>query len=95
MSIPSKPLSILQIAQVSVPVHDMEKASAFYKEIYFKVDDIQSSYQSLVDQKVSTLGSPHVIGTMENTEFWMAFFRDPDDNVLAVTSEITMNKDDK
>ena len=56
--------------------------------IYFKVDDIQSAYESLVAQDVTCQGTPHLIAKMPDHDLWMAFFRDPDENLLALMSEV-------
>ena len=56
--------------------------------IYFKVDDIQSAYQSLISQGVTCDGTPHLIAKMPDHDLWMAFFRDPDNNLLALMSEV-------
>jgi catechol 2,3-dioxygenase-like lactoylglutathione lyase family enzyme len=56
--------------------------------IYFKVDDIQRAYASLVLQGVTCQGTPHLIAKMPDYDLWMAFFRDPDENLLALMSEV-------
>ena len=56
--------------------------------IYFKVDDLQGGYESLVSQGVTCEGTPHLIAKMPDHELWMAFFRDPDQNLLALMSEV-------
>jgi methylmalonyl-CoA/ethylmalonyl-CoA epimerase len=56
--------------------------------IYFKVDDIQSAYESLVLQSVACEGTPHLIAKMPDHDLWMTFFRDPDKNLLALMSEV-------
>lgn len=56
--------------------------------IYFKVDDIQRAYASLVSQGVTCEGTPHLIAKMPDHDLWMAFFRDPDENLLALMSEV-------
>ena len=56
--------------------------------IYFKVDDIQSAYESLVLQSVACEGTPHLIAKMPDHDLWMTFFRDPDNNLLALMSEV-------
>jgi len=56
--------------------------------IYFKVDDIQRAYASLVSQGVTCQGTPHLIAKMPDHDLWMAFFRDPDENLLALMSEV-------
>ena len=114
------------ISQISVTVHDLDKAVEFYRNslgmklmfqaskmaffecsgirimlavpedpefdhpssiIYYKVDDIQSAYETLTSRNVTFVGPPHLVARMEDREIWMAFFRDIDSNLLALTSE--------
>ena len=56
--------------------------------IYYKVDDIDVAYSELIDLGVSFDGEPHMIADMGNHELWMAFFKDVDDNILALMSEV-------
>lgn len=117
-----------EIGQIAVPVHDIAKAVAFYRDrlgmkllfevpqklaffqngsvrlmlsipeapefdhrssiIYYKVDDIQSSFETLKSREVTFTNEPHMIAKMPDHELWMAFFKDVDDNVLAIMSEV-------
>ena len=61
--------------------------------LYFWVDDIDAAYAALTEQGVKFEDEPHLIhrdmdGTFDNpnTEEWMAFFRDPGDNIVAIAS---------
>jgi methylmalonyl-CoA/ethylmalonyl-CoA epimerase len=56
--------------------------------IYFKVDDINSAYQTLTSLGARFEGKPNLIAKMPDHELWMAFFRDPDKNLLALMSEV-------
>jgi catechol 2,3-dioxygenase-like lactoylglutathione lyase family enzyme len=56
--------------------------------IYFKVRDLNTSYETLLSRGVTFVGSPHLIAKMPDHELWMAFFRDPDQNLLALMSEV-------
>lgn len=56
--------------------------------LYFKVDDIQATHRTLVDRGVRFAGEPHLVAKLETHDLWMAFFRDVDDNVLAIMSEV-------
>jgi methylmalonyl-CoA/ethylmalonyl-CoA epimerase len=56
--------------------------------IYFKVSNINEAYQSLAARGVPFEGRPHLIAKMPDHELWMAFFHDPDSNLLAVMSEV-------
>ncbi|ASN03937.1 VOC family protein [Virgibacillus necropolis] len=55
--------------------------------IYFEVDDIQESYADLTEKGIPFIDEPHRITKMENTETWMVFFKDSEDNTHALTSE--------
>jgi methylmalonyl-CoA/ethylmalonyl-CoA epimerase len=33
-------------------------------------------------------GEPHVVARLPHADLWMGFFRDPDRNLLAITSEV-------
>ncbi len=55
--------------------------------IYFKVDDIEAAYHTLGERGVRFEDTPHVIAKMETYDLWMAFFRDSEENYLAIMSE--------
>jgi methylmalonyl-CoA/ethylmalonyl-CoA epimerase len=61
--------------------------------LYFLVDDIESAFRVLAQRGVSFLHKPSMIhrddeGRLgkKGTEEWMAFFKDPSDNVLALVA---------
>ena len=56
--------------------------------IYYKVSDINSAFDTLSKRGVSFEKQPHLIAKMPDHELWMAFFRDPDGNLLALMSEV-------
>jgi methylmalonyl-CoA/ethylmalonyl-CoA epimerase len=56
--------------------------------LYYKVDDIQAAWQTLSTQGVRFEGDPHLIARMPDHELWMAFFRDSEENMLALMSEV-------
>jgi len=58
--------------------------------IYFKVPDIQQAHESLAQRGAPFEGAPHLIARMPDHELWMAFFRDPDRNLLALMSEVPL-----
>lgn len=115
-----------RIGQISVNVHDLERAVRFYQEVlrlpflfraeklaffdaggvrlmldvpeqpefnhpssilYFSVPSIRTGYQALAERGVHFEGPPRRIARLEQSELWMAFFRDPEGNVLALMSE--------
>ncbi len=119
-------LSLSKIGQISVTVHDLERATAFYRDtlgvkhlftvpkmaffdcdglrlmlavpekpefdhpssiLYFKVGDIQAAHETLVARGVLFELGPTLIAPMATHDLWMAFFRDSENNVLALMSE--------
>jgi catechol 2,3-dioxygenase-like lactoylglutathione lyase family enzyme len=56
--------------------------------IYYKVADIQQVFRTLSSRGVPFEGEPHLIAKMPDHDLWMAFFRDPDRNLLALMSEV-------
>ncbi len=55
--------------------------------IYFKVDDIQEAHRTLAGRGVAFESDPHLIAKMPAHDLWMAFFRDSENNLLALMSE--------
>jgi methylmalonyl-CoA/ethylmalonyl-CoA epimerase len=56
--------------------------------IYFKVADIQNAARTLSSRGVAFETEPHLIAKMPDHDLWMAFFRDPDGNLLALMCEV-------
>ena len=59
--------------------------------LYFRVDDIDATVKALSDVGIVFVGQPHLIHRDEATgdEEWMAFFEDPDRNMLALMSRVS------
>ena len=57
--------------------------------LYLRVTNIDTTYAELVARGVVFDGEPHLIGKMGATEIWMAFFRDCEQHMLAITEERT------
>ena len=56
--------------------------------VYFTVPEIQDAFETLKTRGVNFNGQPHVVHRDEAYDLWMAFFRDPDENQLALMSEV-------
>ena len=56
--------------------------------LYFKVDDIHAAAETLKSRGVPFDRDPHLVANMPDHDLWLAFFRDPDRNVLALMCEI-------
>ena len=55
--------------------------------IYFKVDSAQNAAAELKTKGVTLESDPHIIHQTDSYTLWMAFFRDPSNNLMAVMSE--------
>lgn len=56
--------------------------------LYFAVSDIQAAHAGLKEKGVRFEDEPHLIARMPDHDLWMNFFRDTEDNVLALMSEV-------
>ncbi len=56
--------------------------------VYFKVADIQEAFATLTGRGVAFEREPHLVARLADHDLWMAFFRDPDRNLLALMSEV-------
>jgi methylmalonyl-CoA/ethylmalonyl-CoA epimerase len=56
--------------------------------IYYKVPDLQAAFETLSARGVVFEAKPHLVARLPDHELWMAFFRDPDGNLLALMSEV-------
>ena len=56
--------------------------------LYFRVADIQSTFERLVERKAKTESEPHVVARMPDHDLWLAEFRDSEGNVMALMSEV-------
>jgi methylmalonyl-CoA/ethylmalonyl-CoA epimerase len=54
---------------------------------YFRVGDIHKACEALASRGVTFEREPHLVAKMPDHELWMAFFRDPDRNLLALMCE--------
>lgn len=58
--------------------------------IYYRVDDVADAVAELESRGVTFDDDPHVVHRDAAYELWMAFFRDPDGNNLALMSEVPL-----
>jgi methylmalonyl-CoA/ethylmalonyl-CoA epimerase len=120
-------LSNATIAQLMIPVTDLDRALKFYRDvlglkflfaappqmaffqsgtiriligvlpsgeahrpasgIYFNVDDIQAVHAQLSQRGVQFQAAPHAVHRTPEMELWLAEFRDPDGNLLALMGQ--------
>ncbi len=65
-----------------------EKFSHPSSVLYFQVGDLKAKYEELLATGVKFLGEPHVVAKIGNTETWMVFFMDSEENTHAFMSEV-------
>jgi methylmalonyl-CoA/ethylmalonyl-CoA epimerase len=56
--------------------------------LYFAVPDIQAAHAQLKQSGVRFEDEPHLIARMPDHDLWMTFFRDSEDNLMALMSEV-------
>jgi catechol 2,3-dioxygenase-like lactoylglutathione lyase family enzyme len=55
--------------------------------LYYQVDDLQQTWDALRGHGIDAREEPHLVARMPDHELWMASFRDPEGNTLALMSE--------
>ena len=56
--------------------------------LYYTVEDIQEAYETLRERSVTFDRTPELVHTAGSVELWMTSFRDTENNLLALMSEI-------
>ena len=56
--------------------------------LYFAVPDIQAAHAQMKQSGVRFEDEPHLIAKMPDYDLWMTFFRDSEDNLMALMSEV-------
>ncbi|MEJ2204660.1 MAG: VOC family protein [Gemmatimonadota bacterium] len=56
--------------------------------LYFRVEDIAEAHSTLTERGVAFVHEPRAVHAAEDHDLWLAFFRDSEDNVLALMSEV-------
>ncbi len=55
--------------------------------LYLRCTDIEAQYQRVIDLGVAGERPPQLVAQMPDHDLWLAFFRDPDGNLLAFLEE--------
>jgi len=56
--------------------------------LYFQVGNIRAAHKRIKDAGAKFEDEPHVIAQMPKYDLWMTFFRDSENNLLALMSEV-------
>ena len=74
--------------RILVGIADRQEIDHPASVIYYKVCDIQASYELLVARGVEFIVKPHLVAPMPAYDLWLADFRDSEGNILALLSEV-------
>jgi len=55
--------------------------------LYFKVDDIERAAETLSARGVTFEAKPHLVAKLPAHDLWLGFFRDSENNLLALMCE--------
>ncbi|MFJ5788984.1 VOC family protein [Lysinibacillus sp. NPDC093197] len=67
---------------------EKEEFALLSSVIYYEVSNIKDTYERLLGKEVTFIDEPHVVAKMGQTETWMVFFRDTENNTHALMSEV-------
>lgn len=56
--------------------------------IYYRVDDIRAAHDTLRERGVTFVTPPHLVAKLPDHDLWLADFRDSEENILALMSEV-------
>ena len=56
--------------------------------LYFAVSDIQAGHAKMKQSGVRFEDEPHLVARLPDHDLWMTFFRDSEENLLALMSEV-------
>ncbi|HEY9140548.1 MAG TPA: VOC family protein [Bryobacteraceae bacterium] len=82
-------MAFFDCAGIRLMLSGAEKPGEKYSSIlYFKTHDIEAAAKTLEGRGAPFDRLPHLVARMPDHDLWMAFFRDPDQNLLALMSEV-------
>jgi len=84
-------LAFLQCGGVRVMLAQPEKngEAKSASVLYFSVPDIHAAYQRMKQRGAQFEDEPHMIAKMPTHDLWMVFFRDTEDNLMGMMSEVS------
>jgi len=81
-------MSFFQCGSVRLMIGTSEKqADPGSTILYFRVAQIREAHASLRAKGVAFAQEPHLVARMKSHDLWLAFFKDPAGNTLALMSE--------
>ena len=86
--VPAPPMAFFDCGGLRLMLSHGENQATHSSIIYFKVADIRQAFTILSARGLAFEREPHLVARMPGHELWMAFFRDPDSNLLALMCEV-------
>jgi predicted enzyme related to lactoylglutathione lyase len=86
--VPDRPMAFFKSGEVRIYVGIPE--SPAYRSsvmVYFTADDIDAEYDRLAAAGVAMAEKPHIVYQDDQRQMWLAFFKDPDGQNLALMQE--------
>ena len=81
-------LAFFDLGGTRLMLDAIAEAAGHASPLSFWVDDIDAAYATLQQRGLAFEAEPHLINRSdEGVEEWMAFFRDPDRNILAIATQ--------
>jgi len=74
--------------RIMLTLPESEGFSKSSSVIYFQVNNIRDSYEDLLSKEVIFIDEPHIVAKVGQIETWMAFFKDTEENIHALMSEV-------
>jgi methylmalonyl-CoA/ethylmalonyl-CoA epimerase len=83
-------LAFFDCGGVRLMIDSPEKAEFDHPSsiLYFAVPDIQAAHAQMKQSGVRFEDEPHMIAKMPDHDLWMTFFRDSEDNLMALMCEV-------
>ncbi len=86
-------LAFFRVGDMRLSIQKVDEVEATSSVIYLRVQDINAATESLKEKSIELEKEPEVVFRDDQGQFgqageeeWMAFFRDPDGNLLAFAS---------
>ena len=82
-------LAFLQAGSVRIMLTPPEGAGQVGANsiLFFRVDDVEATYQTLVSRGATGIITPRLIAKMPDHELWIGDIRDPDGNPIGLMEE--------
>ena len=77
-------LAFFQCGEVRIMLETNEVGAS---TLYYKVSDLEGTYESLKMAEVDFIDEPHKIADMPDHELWMFFLHDSEGNTVSVMAE--------